>query len=92
MKENKVPGINLTKEVKKLDSKNTDEKQNKTQKTKMTQIYWKMQRYTMLTDWINVKMSILPKAIYRFNAVSQKIPSFWVEFHRDPTENSKIHM
>ena len=33
-----------------------------------------MQRHTMLMDWKNiVKMTILPKAIYRFSAIPIKI-------------------
>ena len=35
-----------------------------------------MEKYTTFIDWKNntVKMTILPKIIYRYNAVSIKIP------------------
>ena len=75
--------INLTKEVQDLYTENskilmkeTEEDTNK----------WKDIPYSKTEKFNTVKMSILPKAIYRFNANSNGI------FHRNRTNGPKILM
>jgi len=79
--------INLTKEVKDLYFENY---KTLIKKTEDNLKKWK----DILWSWIGriniVKMAILPKAIYKFNADTYQIPYYI--FHRTRTNNSKIYM
>ena len=66
----KYLGINWTKEIKDLFLENYRTLKKEIKEDKL------VEAYTVFMGWNNyiIKMSILPKAIYRFNTITMKIP------------------